>query len=264
MNKIRQIAVLIGLGLLSLSANAAPDLSTKEKVAQAIKMEHRTKEEIKRDVSRSPANALEFMGLKDDMKVIEFAPGLGWYTKILGPVLKDKGELIMAHRGEWLDEAWANLTSPLLSKVKEVRLDNIDWNQKTPEFIFTDHRIDFKTRDADMFLSVWAYHNLPNGDGDGDSGDRLTFNKAVFNALKPGGSYVVIDHTKRHMQESNDETWRRSDPVRVIKEIEEAGFTFTKYSDMFYRLDDELRYEVRRRSVRGDSDRFFFIFHKPE
>ena len=49
-------------------------------------------------------------------------------------------------------------------------------------------------------------------------------NAVVFEALKPGGLYGVVDHTRRHMQGDNSEVWRRMDPVQMIKEIEAAGF----------------------------------------
>ncbi len=82
--------------------------------------------------------------------------------------------------------------------------------------------------------------------------------------LKPGGTYVVIDHTRRHMQSDSPENWRREDPVKVLTEIQQAGFEFIKQSDIFYRLDDSLQYEVGRKSVAGNTDRFFFVFRKPK
>ena len=53
------------------------------------------------------------------------------------------------------------------------------------------------------------------------------------------------------------------DPVGVIKELLDAGFEFVDYSDLHYRADDELEYEVGRRSVTGNTDRFTLLFRKP-
>ena len=92
---------------------------------------------------------------------------------------------------------------------------------------------------------------------------RRTINEAVFEALKNGGRYGVVDHNRRHMQSDSDENWRRMDPVEMIKEIEAVGFEFANYSDLHYRFDDELRYEVGRRSVSGNTDRFTLLFEKP-
>ncbi len=53
------------------------------------------------------------------------------------------------------------------------------------------------------------------------------------------------------------------DPVLVIKELLEHGFEFVDYSDLHFRADDELEYEVGRRSVSGNTDRFTLKFRKP-
>ena len=88
-------------------------------------------------------------------------------------------------------------------------------------------------------------------------------NEAAFKALKSGGVYAVVDHTRRHMQRAGAENRRRIDPVLAILEIQAAGFVLEDYSDLHYRADDELRYEVGRRSVSGNTDRWTLKFRKP-
>jgi predicted methyltransferase len=92
---------------------------------------------------------------------------------------------------------------------------------------------------------------------------RKNVNEAVFNALKSGGLYGVIDHTRRHNAPFYSESRRRVDPVQIIKEVQAVGFEFVDYSDLHYRPDDELRYEVGRKSVSGNTDRFTLLFRKP-
>ena len=106
---------------------------------------------------------------------------------------------------------------------------------------------------------VLTFRNLHNFNEDG----RRAMNVAAFEALKSGGIYGVVDHTRRHMQAQTAENWRRVDPVHAIKEIEAAGFEFVDYSNLHYRADDELRYEVGRKSVTGNTDRFTLKFRKP-
>ena len=65
------------------------------------------------------------------------------------------------------------------------------------------------------------------------------------------------------MERDNYENRRRIDPVLVIKEVEAAGFEFVDYSDLHFKADDELEYEVGRRSVSGNTDRFTLLFRKP-
>jgi predicted methyltransferase len=239
---------------LSLAFSAVADDRTTEKIRAALALAYRTEADTSRDANRAPLEALQFMGLRDDMRVFEFGPGAGWYTKILAPVLKDEGELIIGYKKEWIDELSDLLAEPELSAVRRVNLD-MDWDSELYAFSF--NRMNFDAEDLDMFLNIREYHNL-HGD------DRMAFNKAVFEALKPGGRYVVIDHSRRHMQPDGPENVRREDPVKVLVEVQSAGFELLDYSDMFYRLDDSLEYEVGRRTVAGNTDRFFFVFEKPE
>jgi predicted methyltransferase len=49
----------------------------------------------------------------------------------------------------------------------------------------------------------------------------------------------------------------------MIKELEAVGFEFVDFSDLHYRADDTLEYEVGRKSVTGNTDRFTLLFRKP-
>jgi predicted methyltransferase len=111
-------------------------------------------------------------------------------------------------------------------------------------------------RNLDLVLTFRNLHNFT------ESG-RRALNEESFRVLKKGGLYGVVDHTRRHMQSDNSENWRRMDPVLMIKEIEAVGFEFVATSDLHYRFDDELIYEVGRRSVSGNTDRFTLLFRKP-
>jgi predicted methyltransferase len=110
--------------------------------------------------------------------------------------------------------------------------------------------------DADIVFTFRNYHNFgPEG--------RAAMNRVAFDALKPGGVYAVVDHTRRHMEEDNSENRRRMDPVLAIKEIQAVGFELVDYSDLHFRPDDELRHEVGRKTVTGNTDRWALKFIKP-
>jgi predicted methyltransferase len=108
-----------------------------------------------------------------------------------------------------------------------------------------------------MVLTFRNAHNL-------NSAARTSLNRAVFAALKPGGIYGVVDHTKRHMQGIKKWTWRRSDPVQIIHEAILAGFEFVDYSDIHARPEDELLYDTRHDSLINETDRFTLKFRKPK
>jgi len=225
-----------------------------EKMRAALQQDDRSAANRARDRNRDPVAAMSFCRLRDDMKVIEFAPGRGWYTELLGPVLRDRGVLYVAHTAKRLARLDTLLKREPLSKVRKAPIPSVRHPERR-KIVYA--KLNFGMSDADMVLSIREYHNI-------DRDSINTFNKAAYSALKRGGYYCVIDHTRRHMAQYDSENRRRMDPVLVIKQVQAAGFQFLDYAPLFYRLDDELRYEVGRRTVRGNTDRFTLLFQKPD
>lgn len=254
MKKIRISSVMVGLLLVNSLANSAELSPMQQKVKAVMKMEHREEADTKRDRNRNPVRALEFFGLKQNMKVIEFAPGNGWYTKILAPVLNSHGELHLAYKKEWLNEMDKLLSLKDFSNTKKLPIE-LEWNNQDRRYQLG--KLSFGMTDADMFLSIREYHNF-------NAEDKTKLNKAAYDSLKAGGTYVIVDHSRRPMAPESFELRRREDPVKVILEVQAAGFVLEKSSDMFYRPDDELRFEVGRQTVRGNTDRFTLVFKKPK
>lgn len=223
------------------------------KVEAALAAESRPEADVERDRNRRPLETLKFFGLEDDMTVLELLPGRGWYTRVLAPVLAENGKLYVA-----LGTGTISKTVLTETGFEKVQVIETDANVRRPEgsryYALDD--FEFGKSGVDMVLTFRNMHNF-----DAESRDRL--NRAVFDVLKPGGLYGVVDHTKRHMEPENPENRRRIDPVLVIKEMLDIGFEFVGYSDLHYRPDDELRFEVGRRTVTGNTDRFSLLFKKP-
>ena len=244
---------LVVCTLVCSSAFAAGYDATRQKLENALEMDHRRLENRQRDENRDPVSAMEFCRLRDDMTVIEFGPGAGWYTEILGPVLREKGQLLIAYKDSWMKSLDDLLAQDFMSAVKKNPID-ISWNSEQQKFNIGN--IVYDVENADLALSIREYHNLSEE-------GAMRVNKETYRALKPGGYYCIIDHTRRHMEPTYYENRRRADPVAVILQVQAAGFEFIEYSDIFFRPDDELRYEVDRKSLERNSDRFSLLFRKP-
>ncbi len=223
-------------------------------VQDAMQAEDRPAAERERDANRLPLQTLDFFGLDENMRVLELIPGGGWYTRLLAPALYEKGQLYTAI-GSGLQRSGL-LEQPGFDKVTVLEPELEITSAPTDRFLGIAP-FSFGIADLDAVLTFRNLHNL-NEQG------RASMNQATFAALKPGGIYGVVDHTRRHMQADDPENVRRVDPVLMIKEIQAAGFEFVDFSDLHYRADDELRYEVGRKTVAGNTDRFTFLFRKPE
>lgn len=249
---MNRLIYIFGLLLLS-SVCAADDFSAvQEKLEMAMAAEIRGAADTDRDRNRIPVDTLEFFGLRDDMKVVELLPGRGWYTKLLAPVLREEGEFYVALgtgrvAGDLLGEEGFDHVQVAAEDSKVYRPEG------SRHYVLETNGLGVE--DADIVFTFRNYHNFgPEG--------RATMNKMVLDALKPGGVYAVIDHTRRHMEADDYENRRRIDPVLVIQEIQAAGFELAAYSDLHFRPDDELRYEVGRATVTGNTDRFTLKFVK--
>ena len=245
---------LCALLMVSASVAIADDFDAVEaKLKTAMASDIRTDAEKDRDRNRRPVATLKFFGLRDDMKIVELLPGGGWYTKLLAPVVKDNGEFYAALGTGRISESLAG--KPGFEAMHIVGEDSKVYRKEGARS-YTLETTGLGVTDADMVLTFRNYHNF-------DAEGRAAMNKAAFEALKSGGVYAVVDHTRRHMEQDNNENRRRIDPVLAIHEIEAAGFIFADFSDLHLKLDDELRYEVGRKTVTGNTDRWTLKFTKP-
>jgi len=250
------VVILIVWNLPAIAQQSTLD----EKIMAAIAGDIRTEAEIARDKNRKPIDTLNFFQLKDDMRVLELIPGGGWYTKILAPTLRENGELYVAIINmNWLGYTQERLSSWLYRMISDQDgFDRVKVLQINAEREQTGNisAFDFGVENIDLAVTFRNMHNFtPKGRGN--------INAAVFNSLKSGGLFGIVDHSKRHMEPMNNENRRRVDPVQIIHELLAVGFEFVDFSDLHYRPDDELRFEVGRKTVTGNTDRFTLLFRKP-
>jgi len=250
---IKKSLILIILSLFSFNSVADEFDAVKEKIENALAADDRPEKDVVRDKNRKPVETLKFFGLRDDMKIVELIPGGGWYTRVLAPIMRDKGELYIAYG---TDRSEKNILgkSPF-DKVKVIAKESKVYRPEGAR----NYKLENATMDVsdvDMVLTFRNYHNF-------DTAGRMAMNDAVYKVLKTGGIYAVVDHSRRHMQdEETAANRRRFDSVKAIKEIQSAGFELVDYSSLHARPDDELRYEVGRKTVTGNTDRWTLKFKK--
>ena len=200
------------------------------------------------DADRKPAESLAFAGVKPGEKIADLLPGRGYFTRIFSKVAGPKGHVYAvlpdASRAAAVtaiaaDPAYANVTvvtQPLTEFHPAEPLDLV-WTSRNYHDI----------------------HNFPNADA-----TMAAFNKAVFEALKPGGTYIVLDHAAEAGSGARDtSTLHRIDPAVVKKEVEAAGFKLVAESKLLHNPDDAHTAKVFDGSVKGKTDQFILKFRKP-
>ncbi len=195
------------------------------------------------DAVRRPDEMLKFYGVKPGDKVADLMASRGYYTAILSQAVGPKGVVYSANPTV-RDETRERFKAPQYANVKIVEgpMASVGLPQ--------DASLDFVLLNLD-------YHEIAKE-------DRSAMNKRVFAALKPGGSYGVVDHAAAAgAGDSVAKTLHRIEPALVISEVTAAGFKLGKESDLLKNADDPHTTNAIKEQ-RGKSDRFVLKFDKPK
>lgn len=120
------------------------------------------------------------------------------------------------------------------------------------------------TQPADVLWLHLFYHDLHTDLMQSRGATAADFNRAVFERLKPGGFYVIVDHAAAiGTGTSNAQSLHRIEPASVRAEVEAAGFVLDEESAMLANKEDTHSIKVFDPSIKGDTDRFAYRFVKP-
>ena len=175
-------AALLALTCLN-PAHADPAL------AAAIAAPHRTPAFMARDVWRHPRETLSFFGIQPQMTVVEISPGGGWYTEILAPYLRDKGQLVLAANDPESGFAYYRRGAEQLAK--KLQAQPAIYDRVRVLAFEVPRKIELGApASADLVLT---FRNVHNWAAEGEAAVAAVF-KSVHSTLKPGGVFGVVDH----------------------------------------------------------------------
>ena len=200
------------------------------------------------DRRRKPELLLEFSGVRQGMKVLDMGAGAGYSTELLaravgprGTVYAQDSESMSARARERFDE---RAKAPSMRRV--IRLLRA-YDDPVPPTV----------RDLDLVTFLFAYHDTAFM-----AVDRAKMNRALFEALKPGGVLVVADHSAQPgAGVSVAKTLHRIEESTLRGEIEAAGFKLAAEAD-FLRNPGDLRDAIVFRP-QTPVDEFVLKFVKP-
>lgn len=251
----RAIILAAGTSLLlsgaAFAADAAPSASIKAAVADS----NRPAKDTENDAARKPAEMLRFAGVKSGDIVVDMLPGSGYFTRIFAKTVGKTGH-VYAYQPTETDKFYKDKPIPANALAADPAYGNISVVHKP----INDFAIPQK---ADVIWTSQNYHDMHNPFM--GPADLTKVNKAIFNALKPGGVYVVLDHAaKAGSGLADTDTLHRIDPAIVKKEVMAAGFEFAGADNALSNPQDDHTLKVFDPKIRHHTDQFIFKFKKPE
>lgn len=262
--------------LIYAPMSPAGDSSFKEQIIEVMQANHRSDANKARNLYRHPAETLLFFGLKPDMTVLEIAPGGGWYTEILAPVMRGSGTYIAGSYDVKVKDQPA-----YRYRQHQALLDKID-NQaelygqiKVAQYSPPQSRELWHKESVDMVLTFRSSHGwVREGLIDDIYAD-------FFAVIKPGGTLGVVQHRAPANQDAV--AWAKKGYVsedRIIEAAEKAGFVLDGKSEInanpndlkdheegVWRLPPTLSLGDKDKQKYidiGESDRMTLKFRKPD
>ncbi|WP_229819526.1 class I SAM-dependent methyltransferase [Kordiimonas sediminis] len=241
---------LLATALMVPTASLLAD-NAMQSIEEAVKSSHRTAEHMQHDPQRKPAMILEFAGVKPGMTVLDINSGRGYYSEILSSAVGAEGHVI-AHNGPVY---WAFM--------KETSPAGLAERENVTEIHNGKEAFDVPENSVDVALNALAYHDYFMSH-EASSGElRSAINASLYQAIKPGGVLIVIDHIGvAGADEAEIGKIHRIDPQRVRSELEAAGFEYAGEADFLRNPADSPDKPWFGAEVRYSSDRFVYKFIK--
>lgn len=245
-------AATAALGLVAGSLVVAADMPGPP-ITAAVADAGRPSADRDRDADRKPAEVMAFAGISPGYKIAEVWPGGGYFTRLFSKAVGEKG-VVYALVPPPRPDAPPRSGPP--TGVDAMALDPQYANLKVEKF-------DPAARLPEPVDLVWTSLNYHDMHARPDA-DMMAINKMVFNALKPGGTYIVIDHAAATGSGARDaSTLHRIDPELVKQEVLAAGFEFVRESPLLHHEADDHSKRVHEAPLRGRTDQFVYMFRKP-
>ena len=196
-----------------------------------------------------------FSASKPGEQIAEILPGGGYFTRIFSKAVGPSGH-IFALVPERPADAPANLPD-LAGKVKAIAADP---NYPNVTVVVEPLSKLVTPTPVDLVFTAQNYHDLHNFPV-----DVVAFDKIILASLKPGGLFVVLDHSAPAGSGLADtKTLHRIDADVVKQEVTAAGFEFVGASDILANTADTRTAAVFDPSIRGKTDQFILKFRKPK
>lgn len=242
------VAFAVSLGTITVQAASAevPDY-----IAKALANPSRPADDRKLDAARKPGEVLAYADIKPGETIAEYLPGGEYYTRLLSDIVGPGGKIYALETTTWgadnINAAQEFVNEPGRGNVSLDLAPLGQYNLSQP---------------VDLFWTTLNYHDLhvPKY----AKVDMAVFNKHVFDSLKPGGIYFIVDHEAAAGTGATlSPTLHRIEKATVIKEVTDAGFKLVGESDLLHNAADDHTKKVFDPAIRWHTDQFILKFQRP-
>jgi predicted methyltransferase len=257
--RLRVLAAVLAFAITAQLCNAQPPTLTQDQISQIIASPDRSAADRTNDLRRKPEQMLAFIGIRPGIVAVDLSAAGGYTTELLARSIGPGGKVYGQSRPRDPDRVPAppaapegnshpTIAAPPPSPAPQPspialakRSDTLaKAGIQAAPILAVSRRFEdpfpqeIATNAVDLVTLMFNYHDL------GFMGvDRSAMNKAVFNALKPGGLYVIADHSGRAgtgISESG--TLHRVEETFLRQEVEAAGFKLAASGDFLRNPND--------------------------
>lgn len=275
----RRISPALLCALLLAACASMPAPISETRIAEILASPDRREADRINDQRRKPAQLLAFIGVRPGMVALDLSAGGGYTTELLARAVGPAGRVYGQSRprdpnsappkpaapegGAAAAPAGGAAPRPAGPPNSPLALAERAKNPAAANIVPVVRRFEdpvppeVAPGTLDLATLLFNYHDLV-----WLNIDRAQMNRAVFAALKPGGMYVIADHSGRPgTGDSEAGTLHRIDEAFLRKEVEAAGFRFAEEGNFLRNPNDP---RDRNTPVPAQpKDEFVFKFVKP-
>jgi predicted methyltransferase len=255
------VSAILALSIASADAAGHKHAGIPAYITAAVADPARPDADKKVDAERKPAETLAFSHVKPGDSVAELMPGGGYFTRMLSALVGPSGHvyaIVPPPMPPMPPRPGMRMRMDMGAAAKAIAADPHYSNVTVLTTLGTDNY--GLPGPVDLVWTTDNYHDFHNG----PHADIAAFNKLVFDSLKPGGIFLVVDHAgAAGTDDTQTSTLHRIDPASARKEIEAAGFKLVAHSNALRNPKDPHTARIFDASIRGHTDKFMYRFVKP-